>query len=453
MDRLAKLRQKRAAAVARMQAIRDRAQAESRDALTADETSEFDAALAESRQLQGEIEREEALQGEERAIGQSQRPPTRPNPEENPDDPNDDTDQRSAVLTSGAWGTEEYRRFGEFLLDVVRADAPENRGRALPPSLERRAASGMGESVPSDGGFLVQHDFSAELLRRAYASGVLASRVRRIQLGANSKGLRINAIDETSRADGSRWGGVTSYWVNEGDLKTASRPKLRQMELNLKKLIGLCYATDELVEDAAALGQIIMDAFADEFAFRIDDAILRGTGAAQPLGILNSPALVSVAAESGQAAGTLQAENLVKMYSRMWASSRRNAVWVYNQDVEPSLFGLALSIGTGGVPVFMPPGGLTANPFSTLYGLPMIPVEQAATLGTVGDVLLIDPSQYILVDKGAMKSDSSIHVRFIYDETTFRFVYRADGMPTWHSALTPANGSNTLSPYVALATR
>jgi HK97 family phage major capsid protein len=86
-------------------------------------------------------------------------------------------------------------------------------------------------------------------------------------------------------------------------------------------------------------------------------------------------------------------------------------------------------------------------------GRPVIPVEYCSTLGTVGDIVLADLSQYIVIDKGGVQTAESIHVRFAYDERTFRATYRIDGQPWHRSAITPANGSNTQSPFVALATR
>lgn len=342
---------------------------------------------------------------------------------------------------------------GEFFLAVMRAASPQP---FVDPRLRvsmRNAASGLQEGVPSDGGFLVQPEFSTELLRRAYQTGQVASRARRIPIGANANGLKINGIDETSRATGSRWGGIRAYWIGEADEKTKSKPKFRQIELSLKKLIGLCYATDELLQDATALGSVIEQAFAEEFGFMLDDACVNGTGAGQPLGVMNAPCLVTVNKEAGQVAATVAYENIVKMWSRMYARSRTNAVWFINQDVEPQLFTLGLAVGTGGSPVYLPPGGASAAPYGTLFGRPVIPVEQCQTLGTAGDIILADFGEYILIDKGAMQSASSIHVRFVYDESVFRFVYRVDGQPLWNSALTPFKGSNTLSPFVVLQTR
>jgi len=346
---------------------------------------------------------------------------------------------------------ESFRSFGEQLMAVVEA---AKSGGKIDPRLTTRA-TGLSEGTPSEGGFLVQTDFSTELLKRTYETGVLANRCRKLPISSGANSIRINAIDETSRAAGSRWGGVLAYWLAEAGTKQATKPKFRKLELNLNKLIGLCYATDELLQDAAALESVIMQAFSEEFGFMVDDAIINGTGAGQPLGILNGGALVSVAAETGQPAATILAENIVKVWSRMWARSRRNAIWLINQDIEPQLFTMSLAVGTGGVPVYMPANGLSGLPYGTLIGRPVVPIEQCATLGTVGDIILADLSQYVMADKSGIQTASSIHVQFVTDETVFRFVYRVDGQPIWNLPLTPYKGgaTKTLSPFVAIASR
>jgi HK97 family phage major capsid protein len=315
------------------------------------------------------------------------------------------------------------------------------------------APSGAAANVPSDGGYLIQKDFSTELLKRMNDIGELKSRVRTIPIGPNSDGLKLFAVDETSRATGSRWGGVQVYWGAEADVATAKKPKFRQMELELKELIGLAYATNRLLADASAVESVFMQAFSEEMTFMIEDSLINGTGAGMPLGILNSAAVVSVAKETGQAAATVTFENIQKMWGRLWARSRANAVWLINQDCESQLNSMTLSVGTGGVPVYLPPGGLSQSPLATLMGRPVVPVEYCAALGTTGDILLADLSQVIAIEKGGMQSDSSIHVKFTSNEMTFRFIYRYDAQPVWHSALTPFKGSLTKSPYVKLDTR
>ncbi|SHK48833.1 phage major capsid protein [Paramaledivibacter caminithermalis] len=433
MKNIAEMKQKRAELIKQARSILETVEKENRT-LTDEEEQKLKDLNAEIDKRQKEIEFEERQQRLEAELNTRDSEPIRNEP---------NTSNLSSNET-------KFRSFGEQMMAVYRAACPNGR---VDSRLTTRAASGLSESLPSDGGFLVQQDFVSELLKRAYNTGVIASKCRKIPLSTNSNGLKINAINESSRANGSRWGGIQTYWENEADQLISSRPKFRVMDLSLKKLTGLCYVTDELLTDAAALESVLIQGFAEEFGFKIDDAIINGNGAGQPLGILNSGALVKVAKETGQAAKTITVENIVKMWSRMWGRSRQNAVWLINQDVEPMLYTLSLKIGDGGVPVYMPANGLAGKPYSTLFGRPVIPIEQCSSLGTLGDIILADFSQYLLIDKGGINAASSIHVRFLYDESVFRFIYRVDGQPIWDKALTPYKGSSSLSPFVALSDR
>jgi HK97 family phage major capsid protein len=347
--------------------------------------------------------------------------------------------------------TEKFGSFGQMLTAVFQAGLPSGK-----PDPRLFNATGLNETTPSDGGFLVQQDFSSELLQEVFNTGVLASRCRRIQISGNANSIKINGLDESSRATGSRGGGIRGYWVEEAGQKTASQPSFRKIELNLKKLVGLCYTTDELLADASALEGVIRSGFVSEFGFLMDDAILNGTGNGQPLGVLNSGCLVTQAKENQQAADTIVAENIIKMYSRLFAGSRANAAWFINQSVEPELMKMSLAVGTGGQLIYMPPGGLSQSPYGTLLGLPVIALEQCAALGDVGDIVLGDFSNgYILAEKGGIKTDMSIHVKFDYDQSVFRFVMRVDGQPVRATAMTPYKGgaTATMSHFVALAAR
>lgn len=410
---------------------------------TSEQEARLDECIVEAKKAQADIERVKSIGALDEWAGASGRTML------GLADPN--VAPEAAKGAPAAGDAPAFKSFGEFLKAVV--DHEVTRGQKTDARLSTKAATGANESVSSDGGFLVQTDFTAEILRRSYETGQIISRVRRIPISANANGLKINAVDETSRASGSRWGGVQTYWINEADTITASRPRFRQMELSLKKLAGAFYATDELLQDQSALEAVASQAFADEFAYKLDEAVLRGTGAGQPLGILNANSLVTISKETSQAAATLQAENIIKMWARCWGRSRLGAIWLINQDIEPELFTMNLPIGTGGVSVYLPPGGLSQAPYGTLFGRPVIPIEQASTLGTTGDIILADFSQYLMIEKGGLNSAASMHVRFLQDEMVFKFTLRVDGQPIWSSALTPANGSNTLSPFVTLETR
>lgn len=463
MKDIVALRKKNAEQAASARATLDKAETEKR-ALTTEESKAVEAIMADIETRKKEIELEERLQAEERemaAIGETRGGKA---------DPNEETEERDAYgkikqvevrcQVMGKDGRyvegrvinpkKEFRTLGDLLQAVAKADTRQGVDARLS---ESRAATGMGEATPADGGWLVQKDFAVDLMTRTYNTGQILSRIPRIPVGPNANGLNLTMINETSRANGSRWGGVVVSRQAEGATPTAGKPKFRQMELKLKKLFGLCYASDELLQDAVALEAVINKAFPDEMSFVMEDEIINGTGAGQMLGILGGGCLVSVAKETGQAAASVVYDNITKMWGRMFAPCRANAVWLINQDVEQPLNGMGISVGTGGIPVYLPPGGLSETPFARLMGRQVIPVEQCQTLGTVGDILLADLSQYTMIDKGGIQAASSMHVRFINDEQTYRFIARNDGQPSWNSALTPKNGSNTLSPFVALATR
>lgn len=393
--------------------------------------------------LREQIELEEKTASLDKDLSKSRKEPPKA-------DPNDDG-TRSLPYGEGARTRgPQFQSLGEQLVAI--AIAGQDGGHVDPRLIEERA-TGLSEGIASGGGFLLQDNFAAQMIETVWEDPDLLGRVNKISI-TKGNNMKIPAINETSRADGSRSGGVQMYWAAEAGSKIPSKPDYRQIELVLKKLIGLIYATDELLEDAPALESYIRRAFAAEMRFKLIDALIRGTGAGQPLGILASPCLVTVAAETGQPTATIVYENLAKMYSRMIATSRQNAVWHINQDLEPQLYDLGITVGLGGSPIFMPAGGISGKPYNTLWGLPIVPLEQCATLGTLGDIFFCDWTKYIAIDKGAMQSAVSIHVKFTYDESVFRFVYRFDGQPELASAITPYSASaNTLSHFITLAAR
>lgn len=429
-----KLREQHKSLTARARALQAVADDEKRE-LSVEEARSFEDIIGQTEQVAQRIQREEALRGHEDGSRASFRAPTRPQPDGAARDANQPT---------------RFRSLGEQLQAVHRAAQPG--GRVDPRLLEQRALLGLNETAPGDGGVFVQNDFSSDIVKRTYETAQLASRARRIPLSNNSNGVKIPAVNESSRADGSRWGGVRAYWTAEGASLTSSQPTFRNVELNLHKLTALVYVSDELLQDVSALESYVNQAVSEELAFKLDDAILNGTGVGQPQGILNAAATVSVSKETGQQAATIQTENMVKMYARMWPGSAMRGAWFHNVDILPQLLTTGVQVGVGGSTVFMPAGGLSGQPYNTLFGRPMVGIEQAATLGTVGDILFLDLSQYLLIER-PIQTAMSIHVQFLTDQTVFRFVYRVDGQPAWHAALTPKNGSNTLSPFVSLATR
>ncbi|GAG17969.1 unnamed protein product, partial [marine sediment metagenome] len=181
-----------------------------------------------------------------------------------------------------------------------------------------------------------------------------------------------------------------------------------------------------------------------------DKAFLKGSGAGQPLGILNGPCVIEVAKETGQSADTIIYDNLLKMLSQLWMGSFQNAVWVAHPTTIPMLGTLSVDTGTGGshIPVMRESDGK----FQILTR-PVLFTEKTEPLGTVGDIMLADFSQYVIGLREEMRIDFSPHLYFSTDEMAARLIERHDGFPLWDEHLTLEDGSTTVSPFVTLEAR
>jgi len=349
-----------------------------------------------------------------------------------------------------------YNSLGEQLIDISRAKSPDA-GLVREKLINaQRAISGMSTSIPTDGGYLLQTGFTTALLDKPEEVSQISTRCFKIPIGQGFDSLEAPFIDETSRATGSRWGGVQTYREGESLYPSGTKPKIGEFSIRLYDLISVCYATNRLLSNATSLEAIITKAFRSENFFKLDDEIIRGTGAGQCMGITVSPATITIAKESTQAADTILTENINKMFNALFAASRGSAVWLYNQECEPQLETLTLAVGTGGVlmPMFQYAGqGTNNSPINKLKGLPAIPVEQASALGDLGDIILADLTGYILVDQGGIEARQSIEVKFLENEKTFQFIYRVNGAPRLRSKVTPYKGAGYHSHFVILQAR
>ena len=350
-----------------------------------------------------------------------------------------------------------FRDFGHFLHDLWKA-GPD--GRAASETMGKwsefyHSKPTMQEGDDEQGGYLVPTEFMATLLEKQQETAVIRSRATYIPMQTNA--IQIPYVAESSRAS-SLFGGIIIYRPAEAAQKTASKPAFGRLQLTLKKLIGLVDVTDELLEDSPiSIAPLVSRMFGQAVNFTEEEDFINGTGVGQALGILNAGCLVSVAKEAGQAAATIVFANITKMFSRLHPPSYSNAIWMANMGCFPQLAALNLAVGTGGGPAWLPANGLSGQPYNTLMGLPLFLTEHCQALGTVGDIVLADWSQYLIGGKagGGLQTASSMHLYFDYDKTVYRFVLRYDGQPWWQTTLTPKHGGAgaTMSPFVALATR
>lgn len=440
-----------------IQSIQALADSETRE-LTDDEEKTIKVLFNQFESTENEIARRERILSQTAKLMQSQgrqTSPQMPEPQNQAPAPaapgtahRTTTTRIQLIEDRGKWG---WHNMGEFAAAVRLAS--NNAGQLDPRLIANAPSTYSTEGVGADGGFAVPPDFRETIVEKVMGEESLMARTDKMVTGSNSITF---PKDETTPWDST--GGIQAYWEGEGKQLTQSKLALQDETLRLNKLTALIPVTEELLDDAPSLSSYLGRKVPEKFDFKVQDAIINGTGVGKPKGILNAASLVSVAKETtspSQTADTVAYENIVKMWSRMYAPSRSRSVWLINQDVEPQLDLMAFSrTATQPVPVYLPAGAASSTPYATLKGRPVIPVQACQTLGDKGDIILADLSQYLTVTKvGGVRSDVSIHLYFDYDMAAFRFILRIAGQPWWGSAITPKNGSNTLGCFVTLDER
>jgi HK97 family phage major capsid protein len=444
--------------------IQAKADAEKRD-LKADEQTELDKVFAEFEMVEADIKRRERIAAQEERLATPEGRQISPNPiagtvpavvNAAPAAGVDRNGLRNTRLTTveerQRWG---FQNMGEFCRSVRAAVvSPSNMDQRL---IQNAAASTYGsEAAGADGGFAVPPEWRAEIMKMVDSEDSLLGRCDQQTAAGNSITY---PIDETTAWQTT--GGILTYWDTEAAALTQSKPSLKDLTLKLNRLTALVPVTDELLEDASAMSGYVTGKAGEKLAFKVNDAIVNGTGVGQPLGIMNAPCKVAVAKVTSQVAATFHAKNAVSMMSRMPAASFARSVWLINQDVLPQIMQLGFPVTDGTTTVagagalYMGPGQMAnQGAYGSLLGRPIIVTEACATLGTEGDVILADLSKYLAVVKGnGVRADTSIHLWFDQNITAFRFVMRMNGQPWLSAAITRKNGSNTLSHFVTAAVR
>ena len=438
------LQARKADAVQAMRAVTDKATAESRD-FTAEEQTAFDASKASVVSLNAAIERERDLSAEEAGIAATTKAGA----------------GHVAVAAAASIHVEEnreadpkrgFKAVGEFMQSVYGASQAKSRGMAPDERLTFGAAAPTtfgNEGSGADGGFAIPPEFSAEIFKLSLGEDALLPLCDEVNVTGNNMTF---PKDETTP-----WGtnGIRAYWQGEAGAGTQTKPVLGATAMRLKKLMTLVPVTDEMLSDTNALGSYLPSKIGDSIRWKTNEAILFGAGGGVPAGALNSGALVTITKDSGQATLTLSALNLANMIARLPPGSFGRAVWIINNDVLPALFTLTL----GNYPIYLP-GGLSVNgaiqnnPYGMLLGRPVMVSQHAKSFTAAGDVNLVDLQYYQAITKAeGMQTATSMHLYFDADATAFRTIFRMDGQSKIAASITPANGSNNLSPFVQLGAR
>jgi HK97 family phage major capsid protein len=301
-------------------------------------------------------------------------------------------------------------------------------------------------TVPSEGGFLIPEQLRAELLRVSLETSIVRPRARVVPMET----LRVPfpAIDATSNVS-SVYGGIIAYWTEEGAAMTQSAASFARIVLEAKKLTAYTEVPNELVADSLISFEMFLnEIFPEALGFYEDDAFINGSGVGEPLGFLNAASKILF--NRGTNNEILYAD-VVGMYARMLPSSLNRAVWIASPATFPELATMELSTGSGALWI----GGgsfpsAASSPPMTLLGRPLIISEKVPTLGSAGDLNLVDFGFYLIGDRQVMSARSSEHYKFQNDVTAYRIISRVDGRPWLQSAITPKNNGATLSPFVSL---
>ena len=337
-----------------------------------------------------------------------------------------------------------YERTGRRLSGVtLRENLTQNGG-----------ASGQNETVLEDGGILLSPTVTTSLLKGVREQSFFLPRVRKLAVGPNSNSVEMPYWPNADRSDENRYGGAKAYWLNEAEKYTPSKTQFATRSIKLAKLGALGYATEEMLRDSTYLESIMTDAFISAMVWEVDESIVSGAGmvegeTARPLGFLNEANKALVAVE--MADEVITAADIMAMYNRMPAEERSRAIWLVNPDVEAQLMLMTMQTGSAsGQLVYMPPNGLSAQPYGTLFGRPVVPNEHMPAIGEDGAIAFVNPGEYFWIERDGLRRATSVHVRFEYDEMAFKFTWRCNGVPSRYAADIPAKGSTARSSYVML---
>ncbi len=341
---------------------------------------------------------------------------------------------------------QHFQNLGLFAQAI--REASRSNGQADPRLIRNAPTTYSSEGVGEDGGFAVPGRFADEIFEVVKSESLLGE-VNLIETDSNNATL---PADET--APWVNDSGIRALWKDEAALMTQSKPKLSQKSLRLNSLYCLIPVSDELAEDSMLLGNYLRARVPEKIGYRVTEAIIRGSGAGQPTGILSANGTISVDKDTStspiQPADTIRHANITAMWNRLNAIGRKRAVWLVNPDVESALADMALDPSAA-----TPAASPVYNPTTrTLMGRPIVASEACSALGDEGDIILGDLQQYLLLMRtGGIKQNFSMHIWFDYGVSAFRFRFRVAGLPWLNAAVTPPYSSTTRADFVTLAER
>lgn len=318
--------------------------------------------------------------------------------------------------------------------------------------IQKAAGDGLTVAADNSAGVLVPPEISMAMFGVADEVAVIDPLCAHMSIASNR--IEFPKVSDYDRSAGLVYGGALAYWKGEDALLTSSKPVTEEIAVNLHALTALAYASDQSLKFAGVdLGAYLLNALGAAITYKRESVFVTGTGVGMPLGIMNAPCAIQVAKESNQTAATIVLKNVYKMEAALKVQNAASVAWIYNRIASLSdLRSLALVVGTSGsaVPAFV------GNPLSnaaTLDGIRILHSEHCKTIGQVGDIALVDWSQYLVVDhRSGVDVANSIHLKFDYSQVAYKAMCYVGGQPLASKSYTDTN-SKSSSPVVLLAIR
>jgi HK97 family phage major capsid protein len=346
------------------------------------------------------------------------------------------------------------KNFGDWALAVARNDAAYLEKHYGSKFNEWQTKAALGEASGVTGGYTVPPEYYQQL--QTIMAEETFIRPRAFVVPMSSATLQMPYLDITTAQSAGVspfFGGVQMSWTAEAQTRTETEPQFKQMELKAWELSGYSVSSNVLLQDSViGLEKFLMMLFAKAIAWFEEYAFLQGSGAGKPQGMLGSGAAVATGGNAGGTgrltANQIQFADVATMWSKLLPISWGKAIWTGSPSTIPQL--LQLKDGNNRAIFISIDQGITKPPTWSLLGRPFFPTEKVPALGTKGDLMLLDPSFYVIGDRMQIEVAASQHVNFLKNQMTWRVVERVDGQPWTERPVTLQDSSTQVSPFVVL---
>jgi len=277
------------------------------------------------------------------------------------------------------------------------------------------------DTNPSRANFLFAAEFMASMQDLPGPAPVMLNRVNIVPSATGT--ITWPSLTQTDTATGAgEFGGVSMTWITEGAKKQETEPEFEQITIQTYEVAGYT----EVSERALSRSQIQLEAylnklFSDAMKYELDRVILRGTGVAQPAGIIGGAGVRTVPRAT---AGAVGYADFVALKHEVRSYHRSGAIFVLHDDVEEAN---EQATDTLGRPLFT--AAVSGGAYDRITGVPYEVSYNCPALGVSGDVVYGNPRNYTLAMEEEIVLARSDHYRFQSDLVAFRIYAVAGGRP------------------------